>query len=122
MRVNSLADDEKARQDPPLGDAAATTPSLDELQRMLEIAMLAAFAGLAYTLFTTVGLDKYIGYFLPLAPIVAALRNGSLVATQTVAATVLLLLALQVSLYSLLHHRDCSKSSQCHRSSNPTLE
>ncbi|CAG9465514.1 unnamed protein product [Pedinophyceae sp. YPF-701] len=74
---------------------------------MVETAMLAALAGLAYTLFTTVGLDKYVGYFLPVAPIVAALRNGSAACLRTVGATFVLLLVLQgplrASVYFFLH-------------------
>jgi len=61
----------------------------------VEAAMLAAFSGMAYTLFSTVGLDKYVGYFLPLPAVLASARQGAPGALRVVAATVALLALLQ---------------------------
>lgn len=54
--------------------------------------MLAAVSGLAYTLATLLKLDSYLGYFLPLPVIIAAMRSGPAAARKTVTATCFLLL------------------------------
>ena len=60
-------------------------------QALAETAMLAV-SGLAYTLATLLKLDNYIGYFLPLPVIIAAMRSGPAVARKTMTATCFLLL------------------------------
>lgn len=54
--------------------------------------MLAAVSGLGYTLATLLKLDSYLGYFLPLSVIIAAMRSGPAAARKTVTATCFLLI------------------------------
>ena len=60
--------------------SAASAPSLAvdpaELRPVVHTAMMTALGGLAYALSTTTGLDRYLGYFLPL-PIVVAAGEGA---------------------------------------------
>lgn len=62
------------------------------LQSLVETAMLAAVSGLAYTLATLLKLDSYLGYFLPMPVIVAAMRSGPASGRKTMTATCFLLL------------------------------
>ena len=54
--------------------------------------MLAAVSGLAFTLATLLRLDSYLGYFLPMPVIVAAMRSGPAAGRKTMTATCFLLL------------------------------
>ena len=54
--------------------------------------MLAAVSGLAYALATTMHLEGYLGYFLPLPVILSALRSGPAAGRKTMTATAFLLL------------------------------
>lgn len=63
------------------------------MQRLVETAMLAAVSGLAYALATTMHLEGYLGYFLPLPVILSALRSGPAAGRKTVSATFFLLLS-----------------------------
>jgi hypothetical protein len=47
------------------------------LQELVETAMLAAISGLVFLMSSTLGLDKYCGYILPLPILIAGLRWGS---------------------------------------------
>ena len=62
------------------------------LQSLVETAMLAAVSGLAYTLATLLKLESYLGYFLPMPVIVAAMRSGPASGRKTMTATCFLLL------------------------------
>lgn len=62
------------------------------LQSLVETAMLAAVSGLAYTMATLVKLESYLGYFLPMPVIVAAMRSGPASGRKTMTATCFLLL------------------------------
>lgn len=62
------------------------------VQSLAETAMLAAVSGLAYTLATLLKLESYLGYFLPLPVIIAAMRSGPAAARKTMTATCFLLL------------------------------
>ena len=80
----------------PAPRATPLDPSVSaKLLPMVESAMLAAFSGMAFTLFSTVGLDKYVGYFLPLPAVLASARQGALGAVRVVGTTVALLVLLQ---------------------------
>ncbi|KAL0033970.1 hypothetical protein WJX79_000296 [Trebouxia sp. C0005] len=61
---------------------------------LVETAMLAAVSGLAFTLATLLGLESYLGYFLPMPVIVAAMRSGPAAGRKTMTATCFLLLLL----------------------------
>jgi hypothetical protein len=65
-------------------------PSLVTL-RMVETAMLAAVAGLAYTVATLLKLEGYLAYVMPLPVVVACLRNGAGAGVKTTAVAFLLL-------------------------------
>ena len=54
--------------------------------------MLAAVSGLAFTLATLLKLESYLGYFLPMPVIVAAMRSGPAAGRKTMTATCFLLL------------------------------
>ena len=62
------------------------------MQRLVETAMLAAVSGLSYALAATMHLEGYIGYFLPLPVVLAAMRGGATAGRKTVTATFFLLL------------------------------
>lgn len=70
------------------------TYGLVATQRLVETAMLAAVSGLAYALATIIHLESYLGYFLPLPVVVAAMRNGPAASRKTVSTTFFLLLVL----------------------------
>ncbi|DBA74970.1 TPA: hypothetical protein ACH3X1_010313 [Trebouxia sp. C0004] len=59
---------------------------------LVETAMLAAVSGLAFTLATLLSLESYLGYFLPMPVIVAAMRSGPAAGRKTMTATCFLLL------------------------------
>ena len=62
------------------------------LQRLVETAMMAAVGGLAYVLATTLKLEGYMGYFLPLPVVLSGMRAGPTGARKTFTATIFLLL------------------------------
>ncbi len=55
--------------------------------------MLAAVAGVAYTIGNLLKLETYMAYILPLPIVLAALRSGPIPAIKTLATTFLLLLS-----------------------------
>ncbi|KAL0045230.1 hypothetical protein WJX82_001245 [Trebouxia sp. C0006] len=61
---------------------------------LVETAMLAAVSGLAFTLATLLSLESYLGYFLPMPVVVAAMRSGPAAGRKTMTATCFLLLLL----------------------------
>jgi hypothetical protein len=73
--------------------ASGLPPPIDfeSTRRMVETAMLAAVAGLAYVLSTLLKLDAYFSYILPLPIVLAALRMGPTAATMVVTVAFLLL-------------------------------
>ena len=72
--------------------ASTDTPIVYHVQRLVETAMLAAVSGLAYALATTMHLEGYLGYFLPLPVILSALRSGPAAGRKTMTATTFLVL------------------------------
>ena len=54
--------------------------------------MLAAVSGLAFTLASLLRLDKFLGYFLPMPVIIAAMRSGPAAGRKTMTATCFLLM------------------------------
>lgn len=75
-------------------DQPQTSYSLHATQRLVETAMLAAVSGLSYALATTMHLEGYLGYFLPLPVILSALRSGPAAGRKTMTATFFLVLIL----------------------------
>jgi len=77
------------------GDAKSSDEDYVKLQRktqaMVETAMLAAFAGLAYYLGTALRVEAHLGSFLPLPIVIGAARWDSKVAAKVLAVTALLL-------------------------------
>ena len=65
--------------------------------------MLAAVSGLAYALASTMHLEGYLGYFLPLPVILSALRSGPAAGRKTMTATFFLVLS------------ECSHASDCNQ-------
>ena len=74
---------------PPAWDLART-------RQMAETAMLAAVAGLAYTLSTVLKLEGYLSYVLPLPVVLAALRGGPMAAMKSLTVAFLLLFGVLV--------------------------
>lgn len=81
------------------------------LQRLVETAMLAAVSGLAYALASTMHLEGYLGYFLPLPVILSALRSGPAAGRKTMTATFFLVLSAHV--FPSLRERDWPFSTCC---------
>eukprot|EP00240_Pyramimonas_obovata_P006382 CAMPEP_0118925312 /NCGR_PEP_ID=MMETSP1169-20130426/3213_1 /TAXON_ID=36882 /ORGANISM="Pyramimonas obovata, Strain CCMP722" /LENGTH=311 /DNA_ID=CAMNT_0006866565 /DNA_START=78 /DNA_END=1013 /DNA_ORIENTATION=- len=86
------------RQIKPCADAGAAGMSEEnyaslqqKTQAMVETAMLAAFAGLAYYLGTALRLEAHLGSFLPLPIVIGAARWNPRVAAKVLAVTALLL-------------------------------
>lgn len=75
-------------------EAAAQPGDLARTQQLVETAMLAAVAGLAFTVATLLKLESYLAYVLPLPVVVAALRSGAGPALKTVTTAFLLLFIL----------------------------
>lgn len=61
-------------------------------QALVETAMLAAVSGLAFTLGSLLRVDSYLGYFLPMPVVVAAMRSGPAAGRKTMTATCFLLM------------------------------
>lgn len=71
------------------------------LQSLVETAMLAAVSGLAYTVATLLKIESYLGYFLPMPVIVAAMRSGPASGRKTMTATCFLLLCKHAYIFSV---------------------
>lgn len=67
------------------------SPWTDALQELVETAMLSAVSGLMYLMTATIGLDRYIGYFLPLPVLIAAVKRGKSATWWTTCATACLI-------------------------------
>ncbi|TVU32260.1 hypothetical protein EJB05_23984, partial [Eragrostis curvula] len=84
-----------------LGEALART------RQLVECAMFAAVAGLAYFLSNSLAIENYFGCFFPLPVVISSLRWGLDAGRKTVVATVLLLFTLsgpvKASTYLLMH-------------------
>ncbi|GBG74261.1 hypothetical protein CBR_g18672 [Chara braunii] len=92
------------------GEVADVLQKSEELARtrqLVETAMLAATAGLAFFITNLLRLEGYIGCFLPLPPVIAALRWNAAAGRKTMVATLLLLFLiggpLKAVSYVLLH-------------------
>ncbi|KAH7297089.1 hypothetical protein KP509_26G052900 [Ceratopteris richardii] len=92
---------------PSQGFSAITDESLNETRRLVETAMLAAAAGLAYFLSNTFKIENYFGCFFPLPLVVSSLRWGITAGRKTMVATGMLLLVLsgplKAATYLLMH-------------------
>lgn len=73
--------------------AAGLPPSwdIDKTRRLVETAMLAAVAGLAYTIATLMKIEGYLNYILPLPVILSSLRGGPSSAIKSLTVAFLLL-------------------------------
>ncbi|EER87724.1 uncharacterized protein LOC8067913 [Sorghum bicolor] len=84
-----------------LGEALART------RELVECAMFAAVAGLAYFLSNSLAIENYFSCFFPLPIVISSLRWGLKAGRKTVVATVLLLFTLsgpvKASTYLLMH-------------------
>ncbi|OEL14737.1 hypothetical protein BAE44_0024242 [Dichanthelium oligosanthes] len=84
-----------------LGEALAKT------RQLVECAMFAAVAGLAYFLSNSLAIENYFSCFFPLPIVISSLRWGLEAGRKTVVATVLLLFTLsgpvKASTYLLMH-------------------
>eukprot|EP00250_Pteridium_aquilinum_P014787 c22198_g1_i1 orf=60-1205(+) len=78
-----------------------------ETKRLVETAMLAAAAGLAYFLSNTFRIENYFGCFFPLPLVISSLRWGVTAGRKTMVATAMLLLVLsgplKAATYLLMH-------------------
>ncbi|MCO5607434.1 hypothetical protein L7F22_061630 [Adiantum nelumboides] len=81
--------------------------SFNETKRLVETAMLAAAAGLAYFLSNTFRIENYFGCFFPLPLVISSLRWGVAAGRKTMVATGMLLLVLsgplKAATYLLMH-------------------
>lgn len=81
--------------------------SFNETKRLVETAMLAAAAGLAYFLSNTFRIENYFGCFFPLPLVISSLRWGVAAGRKTMIATGMLLLVLsgplKAATYLLMH-------------------
>ncbi|KAI5084526.1 hypothetical protein GOP47_0000695 [Adiantum capillus-veneris] len=81
--------------------------SFSETKRLVETAMLAAAAGLAYFLSNTFRVENYFGCFFPLPLVISSLRWGVSAGRKTMVATGMLLLVLsgplKAATYLLMH-------------------
>ncbi|PVH48534.1 hypothetical protein PAHAL_4G351500 [Panicum hallii] len=81
--------------------------ALDRTRQLVECAMFAAVAGLAYFLSNSLGIENYFSCFFPLPIVISSLRWGLEAGRKTVVATVLLLFTLsgpvKASTYLLMH-------------------
>jgi hypothetical protein len=67
---------------------------VQEIQKIVETAMLAALAGLSYTFATLLKLEGYLSYVLPLPVVLSSVRSGPKYAIQCVMVIFLLLFIL----------------------------
>ncbi|CAD6340561.1 unnamed protein product [Miscanthus lutarioriparius] len=95
----AAGDDDGGEAD--LGEALART------RELVECAMFAAIAGLAYFLSNSLAIENYFSCFFPLPILISSLRWGLEAGRKTVVATVLLLFTLsgpvKASTYLLMH-------------------
>lgn len=86
---------------------SSSSASLDETKALVETAMLAAVSGLAFTLASLLRLDRFLGYFLPMPVIIAAMRSGPAAGRKTMTATCFLLMLIlgpfKAVTYLLMH-------------------
>ncbi|KAL3701738.1 hypothetical protein R1sor_019760 [Riccia sorocarpa] len=94
----------------PAKDGSVLTGDGSELQntlRLVECAMLAATAGLAYFLSNLFRIEGYLGCFFPLPVVISSMRWGASAGRKTMIATAMLLLVLSGPLraasYLLMH-------------------
>ena len=71
-------------------------------QKLVETAMMAAVGGLAFVLATTLKLEGYMGYFLPLPVVLSGMKAGPGGARKTFTATIFLLLGGHTLIW--IHH------------------
>ncbi|KAL2649980.1 hypothetical protein R1flu_018108 [Riccia fluitans] len=109
-QVTAGADVPFARKETPAKDGSVLTGDGSELQntlRLVECAMLAATAGLAYFLSNMFRLEAYLGCFFPLPVVISSMRWGAAAGRKTMIATAMLLLVLSGPLkaasYLLMH-------------------
>lgn len=80
---------------------------ISETKRLVETAMLASAAGLAYFLSNSFRIENYFGCFFPLPLVISSLRWGVVAGRKTMVATAMLLLVLSGPLkaasYLLMH-------------------
>lgn len=69
--LSSLRREQEGRQQEPVSSASSAA----EVRRVVETAMLAAVAGLAYTISTLLKLEGYLSYVLPLPVVLSAMRS-----------------------------------------------
>lgn len=81
--------------------------ALDRTRQLVECAMFAAVAGLAYFLSNSLGIENYFSCFFPLPIVISSLRWGLEAGRKTMVATVFLLFTLsgpvKASTYLLMH-------------------
>ncbi|CAL5036315.1 unnamed protein product [Urochloa decumbens] len=81
--------------------------ALTKTRQLVECAMFAAVAGLAYFLSNSLGIENYFSCFFPLPIVISSLRWGLEAGRKTMVATVLLLFTLsgpvKASTYLLMH-------------------
>jgi len=102
-------EDQQARGLPPPYDAALT-------KKIVETAMLAAVAGLAYTLATLLKLEAYLSYALPLPVVLAALRGGPNAAVKCLTVAFLLLFS---KLQCIRLRKSCSYEEENRAATSP---
>jgi len=73
----------------------ASPAAQEALRPLVETAMFSALSGVLYTAFSTVGIDRYLGYLLPLPAVVASVRSGGWTGIHVVLCTAALLTVLQ---------------------------
>mmetsp|Transcript_5536 Transcript_5536/g.13506 ORF Transcript_5536/g.13506 Transcript_5536/m.13506 type:complete len:294 (+) Transcript_5536:85-966(+) len=104
---DSYSESEKEGTEQRSRAANHNTEGLKETKRLVEVAMLAAMTGLAYFLASVVKLEGYLGYFLPLPVVMAAMRWSPSTGWRTVAATCCLIMVLlgpvRMLTYLLMH-------------------
>ena len=75
--LSSLRREQEGRPQEPASSASSSSSasSAAEVRRVVETAMLAAVAGLAYTISTLLKLEGYLSYVLPLPVVLSAMRS-----------------------------------------------
>ena len=75
--LSSLRREQEGRPQEPASSASSSSSasSAAEVRRVVETAMLAAVAGLAYTISTLLQLEGYLSYVLPLPVVLSAMRS-----------------------------------------------
>lgn len=108
--VDSSAGVDDPKADERVEDGSILTGDGSELRstvRLVECAMLAATAGLAYFLSNLLRIEAYFGCFFPLPVVISSMRWGAAAGRKTMVATAMLLLILSGPLkaasYLLMH-------------------